>query len=61
MFENVKLVLECGVAGFFDAQSNVFLKNFISSQPHGRRSPLTKLVKDSVYIALQPFIDINGM
>lgn len=52
ILENVKLVVECGDAGFFDLQSNVFAMDSVSSQPHSRGSPVTKLVKDCVSIAV---------
>lgn len=62
MFENVKLVVEFGDACFFDLQSNVFSKMSVSSQPHGRGGPITKLVKDFVSIAVQPpVINMNGI
>lgn len=61
MFESVKLVVEFGDACLLDLQSNIFLKNSISSQPYGRGIAEAKLVNDFVSIAVQPVIDMNRM
>lgn len=60
-FENVRLVVKFGDACFFDLESNVFLKNSISSQPYGRGSAVAKLVNDFVSIAVQPVISMSRM